>query len=579
MSISTPLRRRGAIAALAVALPALSAGAALGAPADLDPGFGQNGRLTLDSDLARALALQPDGKILVASEVATNTPSVNDAVVYRLNAGGSLDGSFALGGAARVHGIFSGGYALALQPDGKILTVGFTSTDGIVFRLGAGGSSDQTFGQGGSIALDSGGNERAYALALQPGDGKILVAGETYAVNTATSNPVVYRLTPGGMLDGGFGQSGTSRVDVSGTGSAYAVAAQPDGKILVAGYNEVNDNTNAVVYRLNAAGTPDTGFGQGGKLELDEGGYEIALALALQPDGRILVAGSAADPTFSASDAIVYRLKANGTPDPTFGHGGKARIADEGKNVAYALALQPDGKILITGGVAATDAGDAVVYRLDRDGSLDPGFDGDGELRIESNAGEAADAIAVQPDGRIMLAGVTISGLTQKAVLYRLQGGEPVALQPTSTASQNGGTSRPSAPVLCRLRIAPPAFRAAGRGPSALPAARRSGALVSFTLDRAASVRFAIERAANGRRVGARCVKPTRTIHAKRRCIRHARLQGGFARRGVAGANRLRFTGRLSARRLAAGSYRLVAIPSADGLRGGAKFVRFRVKR
>ena len=100
---------------------------------------------------------------------------------------------------------------------------------------------------------------------------------------------------------------------------------------------------------------------------------------------------------------------------------------------------------------------------------------------------------------------------------------------------------------------------------------------MSFTLDRAARVRFAVERATSGRRVGARCAKPTRSNRGKRRCTRYTAL-GGFLGRGVAGANRLRFSGRLNARRLRSAGYRLVAIPSADGLRGNAKRVRFRVK-
>jgi uncharacterized delta-60 repeat protein len=579
------MKRGVAVVALVVALCASLGSAALAAPEDLEPGFGQNGRLTLDSDIARALALQPDGRILVAGEVATNTPSHSDGVVHRLNASGSLDRTFGSGGAVRLGGIFSGGYALALQPDAKVLTVGFASDanapsgeDALVFRLDPGGLSDQTFGQGGSVALDSGGNERPYALALQPGDGKILVAGETYDRNTATSKPVVYRLTAGGKLDDGFGQSGTSRPDAGGSGAIYKLALQPDGRILAAGYTEANDNRNAVVYRLNADGTPDSGFGQGGKAEFDEGGSEAALAVAPQPDGHIALAANAGDAMGTTADAIVYRLRADGTADPTFGAGGKTRIADSDTNVAYALALQPDGKIVLAGGAAVNGATDATVYRLNPDGSPDAGFDGDGTLHIESDGGEAADALAIAPDGRIVIAGVAISGLSQRAVLYRLQGGDPVSLPPASTASPTASTSRPGAPALGRLRITPEAFRAAPKGARARAAARRDGALVSFTLDRAASVRFTVERAGRGRRVGGRCAKPSRSNHRGRRCTRYTTLAGGFTRHGVAGANRFHFTGRLNARRLRSGSYRLIATPSADGRRGEAQRARFHIK-
>jgi Tol biopolymer transport system component len=112
--------------------------------------------------------------------------------------------------------------------------------------------------------------------------------------------------------------------------------------------------------------------------------------------------------------------------------------------------------------------------------------------------------------------------------------------------------SRPAAPVLGRLRISPRAFQAE-RGPAALPARRRRGAIVSFTLDRAASVRFTVERAGSGRR-------------------------GGFTRRGRAGANRFRLTGRINTRRLRPARYRLIATPVADGRRGDTKHTAFRIK-
>jgi uncharacterized delta-60 repeat protein len=563
---------RVAIAGLAMALGALSAAAALAAPADLDPGFGQSGRLTLDSRIARALALQPDGRILVASEVPSTTPGDTDGVVYRLNPSGSLDGRFAQFGAARLDGMNSGAYALALQPDGKVLAVGFTSSDGLVYRLSPVGALDQTFAGGGFVFLDSGHTERTYALALQPGDGKIVVAGETSA--SGTRDIVVYRLTPGGTLDPAFA-GGTVRIDGGGNETASAVAAQPDGKIVVAGAVEANNDTNGVVYRLNADGSPDLSFGQGAGVILDERASENLFALALQPDGRILVAGSTVDAASGTADAIVYRLNANGAPDAAFGEGGRARIADGGPNAAYALALQTDGKILVAGATTAHDDVDAVVYRLQHEGSRDLGFGGDGAARIDFGGGETADALAVQSGHEILVGGVRISGLSVEALLFRLQGGEPAP----APASPSASMSRRHAPVLSGLRITPSAFRPAAKGGSTLPAARRGGALVSFTLDRAASVRFALERAGSGRRAGGRCVKPTRANRRARRCTRTIKLAAGFTRSGAPGTNRFRFTGRLSARRLRPGRYRLVATPRADGLRGDAAHASFRVTR
>jgi uncharacterized delta-60 repeat protein len=577
MSLSMSLARRAAIATLAIVVPTLSQGVAFGAPADLDPGFGQDGRLSLDSDLARAVALQPDGRVLVAGQVGSNTAD-EDGVVYRLNASGSPDVTFASGGPARLDAMNSGAYALAPRPDGKILAVGFTSSDGLVYRLNPDGSTDQTFGQGGTVALDSGQFERTYALAVQPADGKILVAGRTFSSGAGSSDLVVYRLARGGTPDLSFGNLGTARIDGGGSEAAYALAVQPDGKILVAGATDDDNNSDAVVYRLDANGTLDPDFGHGGTVTLDEGVRGGAIALALQPDGRVLVAGSIAR---SADDsrALVYRVTANGAPDPTFGQGGKAQIADTAINAAYTMALQPDGKILVAGAVAVAGATDvrAAVYRLDRNGSPDAGFDDDGTLHIASANGEAADALAIQPDHKIIVAGASGSGSNTNTVLYRLQGGDPPTITPRPPAA-TPPPATPRAPVLTRLRIAPRAFRPAAKGASAFPAARRGGALVSFTLDRAASVRFTVERAGRGRRVGGRCVRPTRSNRAKRPCTRYATLAGGFTRRGTAGANHFRFTGRLSVRRLAPGRYRLIAAPTADRRRGDAKHARFRIR-
>jgi uncharacterized delta-60 repeat protein len=260
MSISRPSIWCVAVTALVVMLLALLEGTARAAPADLDPAFGQNGRLRLDGDIARAVAQQPDGRILVAGQVGGSN-TTKDGVVYRLNASGSPDATFGSGGASRLTAMDSGAYALALLPDGKMLAVGYTFSDGLVYRLDPDGSPDQTFGHGGTVALDSGGNERTYALALQPGDGKIIVAGESYSPNTGERDLVVYRLARSGMPDLSFGTGGSARIDGGASEVAEALAVQPDGKILVAGATEDDNNTDAVVYRLNgmACLTPRSG--------------------------------------------------------------------------------------------------------------------------------------------------------------------------------------------------------------------------------------------------------------------------------------------------------------------------------
>ena len=547
------------VLALTVALPALAAGVALAAPADLDPGFGSGGRLTLDeSDGVRALALQPDGKILVGGEVPTGGMPGHEGVVYRLSPSGSLDPTFASTGAARLT-LDPGVAALGLQPDGKILAAGQSQGDAVVYRLTAQGLPDRTFDEDGVVTIDSGGGEDLHALALQP-DGKVLVAGETYPGGAAGRDPVVYRLNPDGTPDGGFGSGGTSRIEGDADERTFALALQPDAKIVVAGPAEVDEDTDAVVHRLRADGTLDKGFGRNGTFEIDGGGAEIAYALVQQPDGRLLVVGASGGANTTA-DTFVYRLRVDGTPDPTFGQAGRVIVDDGPATIGAAAALQRDGKLLV-GGLAFDDPdADVVVYRLNPNGSRDGGFGADGARRLAGDTAELAVAISVQQDGKVVLGGLTSSGMTRRSLLYRLQGGDPVPPAPVPPASP------PAAPVLERLRITPPVFRAAGRGAS-----------VSFTLDRAASVRFSVARANRGRRVDGRCVRPTRSNRAKRRCTRYRLLRGGFTRRGVAGANRFRLTGRINARRLRPARYRLIASPVAEGRRGDTKRTSFRIK-
>jgi uncharacterized delta-60 repeat protein len=517
-----------------IAIAALLA-ATLLAPADLDQGFGRNGRQTLDpSDLVRALALQPDGRILVGGDAPTGGMPDHEGVVYRLDPSGTHDPTFAPPHLT----LEAGAAALGLQPDGRILAAGSSQGNAAVYRLTAQGIPDATFDDDGLVVIDSGDHENLLALALQP-NGKILVAGGLFSVADG-GDPVVYRLNRDGSLDSDFGDAGRARIEGSADGKAVALAVQADGKILVAGVSVSSGDGDAVVHRLNANGTLDRGFGENGTFVADEGNGEFAYALALQADGRSLLVGASTRLNNTAT-TFVYRLRTDGTPDPSFGSAGRIVIDDGPVTAGMAAALQPDGKLLVTGFAFDDPDYDVVAYRLNPDGSRDGGFGADGGLRIAGANAEAATAVAVQHDGKVILGGVASSGITRRALLYRLQGGEPIAPSPVT----------PAAPVLGRLRITPSAFRVA------------RPASVSFTLDRAASVRFAVTRCA---RV------------AKRRCVRYRLLRGGFTRQGTPGGNRFRLSGRINGRRLRAARYRLIATPVADGLRGDPKRTRFRVK-
>lgn len=449
----------GAIAlGLMLVMLALRITAVLAAPGDFDSSFNGSGAVKIDfsgNEQATDLVVQPGGKILVAGFTTTSS----DAAVFRLNPNGSFDTGFSGDGK---RAISSGGteraYALALQPNGKILVAGFTSAgatgkDATVYRLNANGSFDTSFSGDGKRLINSRGNERASALALQS-DGKIVVAGLTSAGDTG-KDATVYRLKANGSFDKSFSGDGKRLIDLGGDEAAEALAVQSDGKILVAGFTSAgNTGKDATVFRLNANGNFNTSFSGDGKRLIDIAGNEAAFALALQPDGKILVAGSTSGGD-TGKDATVHRLNPNGSFDVSFNGGGRL-IDSGGDEAARALILQLNGKILVAGYTTAGRQGsfsvvkgnDAAVYRLTANGSFDTSFDGDGagqgEVLIDSAGDEAAHALGLQLDGKILVAGYTSAGVMgDDAAVYRLLGDPGI---PPSTFSQLPGPQLPRQP-------------------------------------------------------------------------------------------------------------------------------------
>jgi uncharacterized delta-60 repeat protein len=400
----------GKATAATVAIIALSAAAAGAAPATLDKTFDRDGWTAIDSgggEVATAMVVQPDGKTIVAG----GTTVGGNAAVYRLNVDGSLDRTFDGDGAV---GIDSGGFeeatALALQSDGKIVVAGRTTVGGnaVVYRLLANGQLDPTFDGDGRVGIDSGGTEGATGVAVQP-DGKIVVVGWT----TVGSNAAVYRLNANGSFDTTFDGDGARGIDSGGDELATAVALQPNGKILVAGGTSIGEN--ATLYRLNPNGSFDTTFDGDGALGIDSGGAEGAYAMALQPDGKIVLTGYSS----IGGDAVVYRVNPNGSMDSTFDHDGAIGLDSGGGEVGYAVKVQPNGKIVVAG--VTSDGDDAVLWRLKRDGSRDKRFDQDGELTLDVGGFNAAFALALTADGRIEVAG-RAGAATEDAMVVRLKG-------------------------------------------------------------------------------------------------------------------------------------------------------------
>jgi uncharacterized delta-60 repeat protein len=335
----------------------------------LDPTFGVNGKVTTDfpglAAVASSVVIQPDGKILVAGGAFPNFTFLGDFELVRYNSNGSLDTSFGSGGIVTTSFPGQGSYAfaLALQSDGKIIAAGtdfvnFSSednsdTDFALERYNPDGTPDTTFGNGGQVTTDFDGfNDDVFSILIQA-DGKLVAVG-------SAKNPATYydfaavRYLANGTIDTTFGVAGKVRTDFgfAGFDQARSAALQPDGKIVAAGTAIFNNGLSEpfALARYNSNGTLDTTFHGDGKLFIDFGSFDqTAYSVFLQPDGKIVTAGYP-NTESSDSDFLLARLKTNGSLDRTFGIGGKVRTSFGDLNGgAYDAVLQPDGKIVAVG--------------------------------------------------------------------------------------------------------------------------------------------------------------------------------------------------------------------------------------
>jgi uncharacterized delta-60 repeat protein len=275
------------------------------------------------------------------------------------------------------------------------------------------GQLDATFNQTGfqTLALNPGVAPVTPGLvAVQP-DGKVVLAGTALISTTGfggTDDFGVARLNADGTLDASFGSGGSATVGVTGSPQleATGMALQPDGKILVAGGGLGPDSM--LIARFNPDGTVDTSFGTGGTGTVSFTGTSVANAIALQPDGKIVLAGS-----FSAgllgNEFAIARLTAAGQPDASFGTGGLQTVTFPDSAQANALAIQPDGKIVVGGAEIAAASGGANLYaltRLNPDGTVDTSFGTGGQQTADAQAHNTGiEGLALQPDGKIVAVG------------------------------------------------------------------------------------------------------------------------------------------------------------------------------
>ena len=362
-------------------------------PGDLDTTFGSNG-ITLTTfgfhDYAFDLAIQPDGKIVVAGR-STNalSSSTSDVSLARYNADGSLDTGFGMNGKTLVvetgNQFFS---SLLLLPDGKIIVIGYEDINATfnyrltVYRFNADGNLDTSFGTGGKVTHSIQNNCQTRDAALQP-DGKIVIAGNVLGKFT------VFRINTDGSLDTTFNSVGYNTIlSSAGMIGAAAVAIQNDGKIVV--------GSSSPSFLTGYWGR----FNSDGTLEGDDLIESISVEdVAIQSDGKIILVGIFG----SGPRSTIIRFNADKTLDKKFGNFGDNTVFGSGR--ASSVIIESSGRIIV-GGILLASSADSALARFNSNGFLDVGFGNNGISVTPISAGQnRIYNIAQQADGKIVAVG------------------------------------------------------------------------------------------------------------------------------------------------------------------------------
>ncbi|HST51127.1 MAG TPA: Calx-beta domain-containing protein, partial [Pyrinomonadaceae bacterium] len=350
-------------------------------PGSLDAGFDRSAA----PNTVYSVVEQPDGKILIGGYFSP---------ILRLNADGSTDTSFNTGTGANA--IVN---TVVLQPDGKVLIGGYftfvnQTSHNFFARLNSNGSLDTSFNTG------TGANNTVWALALQP-DGKILVGGDFSSVDGVARNGLA-RVNADGSLDTTFDAAlGLSQ-------TVHAILIQPDGRILIGGsFSRVNGTTRNNIARLNADGTLDTSFDPG------SGASDVVLSIARQSGGKVLIGGQFTKVNGATQNRIA-RLNTDGTLDMSFNAGSGAN------NFVEVVAVQPDDGIFIAGDFDIVN-GTARnrIARLTANGALDATF----KPVLTASPG-GVHSLFVQPDGKVLAGSDAFgyTGSTRNSYLFRFNG-------------------------------------------------------------------------------------------------------------------------------------------------------------
>ena len=371
--------------------------------------------------LGRCLALLPDGKIIVAAKTIADGDS--EIALIRYESSGIVDGSFGSQGVVvlRRAGFEDVPTELKILDDGKILIAGHTTSasgrDMLLVRLLQDGSRDVSFGSAGVRLIDFGGeDDAAHGVGLD-GSGRLILVGSTSSGN---GDLALARCLANGDLDSSFGSGGlvTESLGIS-TEEGRAVAVQPDGRIVVTGFARLSNNDAFFTCRFLGDGTLDESFAGTGKTSFQFGsGEDRAQSLLIQADGKLIVGGWVSN---GDRDFALLRYLTDGTLDPGFGTSGVVSV-DFGStdDLAYTVEAAPGGGFFL-GGTSFGIRGEFAVAKVSSAGVLELGFGAGGKKLVGIPLADAeAAGLAVQGDGKVLMSATVTDASTSDIGIIRL---------------------------------------------------------------------------------------------------------------------------------------------------------------
>lgn len=391
-----------------------------------DLGFGTDGdgvirRYISESRFAMADGItMTDGNLLFVLEAQNGAD--NDLMTYKVQPDGAAVAAYGTNGLLSLATLMGTKkvHRSTMLNDGSVMLTGtlIRGSESEIFTLKIGAAAqDYGYGIFGTSTLGVSGVPEIGGQTLENADGSLWVVGHAPLATSNNNALNIYKLVANGNPDNSFGNAGLLQVNKTrSTTEAQAMAIQPDGKIIAAGFAFRSQKRGLILSRFLNNGAPDLTFGNQGFIHMEIGTQDDANAIKVEPDGKILVIGNTFNSSSQASPYIA-RFNGNGTPDNTFGTNGVV-VTHSGSGLnARAVVVMPDGKILL----GINQFGTVRILRLFPDGTADIGFGTNGEVTPGFGMdNQFLETIRLQPDGKILVGGTARQGMNSFFAVARL---------------------------------------------------------------------------------------------------------------------------------------------------------------